>query len=163
MFGSNFHGLAPEGGLRPEKFINLATLGPSALASRGTISISIRMCSVNRCDISISISISIRKRKLFLFLTLMLMPMSRYHKCEPVRHKHKHKHNEAAVFDISGNIIENSAQSLPADLQFQDGVFHRFFGKISRSCSHLSLLFPTAGPFPPLLSYPSSVSTPSKQ
>ena len=46
------------------------------------------------------------------------MFMSRYHKCEPVRHKHKHKHNEAAVFDISGNIIENSAQSLPADLQF---------------------------------------------
>ena len=79
------------------------------------------MCSVNRCDISI------RKRKLFLFLMLMLM--SRYHKCEPVQHKRKH--NEAAVFDISGNIIENSAQSLPADLQFQDGVFYRFFGKIS--------------------------------
>ena len=95
------------------------------------------MRSVNRCDISISISI--RKRKLFLFLMLMLKLMSRYHKCEPVRHKHKHKHNEAAVFDISGNIIENNAQSLPADLQFQDGVFYRFFGKISRSCSHLSL------------------------
>ena len=103
------------------------------------ISISIRMCSVNRCDISMSLSI--RKRKLFLFLMrmLMLMLMSRYHKCELVRHKHEHKHNEAAVFDISGNIIENSAKSLPADLQFQDGVFYRFFGKISRSCSHLSL------------------------
>ena len=37
MFGSNFHGLAPERGLRPDKFINLATLGPSALASRGKI------------------------------------------------------------------------------------------------------------------------------
>ena len=35
--------------------------------------ISIRMCSVNRCDISISISI--RKRELFLFLMLMLMFM----------------------------------------------------------------------------------------
>ena len=103
------------------------------------ISISIRMCSVNRCDIGISISIG--KRNLFPFLMLMLMLMSRYHKCELVRHKHKHKHkhNEAAVFDISRNIIENSAQSLPADLQFQDGVFYRFFGKISPSCSHLSL------------------------
>ena len=35
MFGSISHGLAPERGLRPDKFINLATLGPSALASRG--------------------------------------------------------------------------------------------------------------------------------
>ena len=87
------------------------------------------MCSVNRCDISISISISIRKRKLFLFLMLMLMLMSPYHKCEAVRHKHKHKYSEAAVFGISGNIIENSAQSLPADLQFQDGVFYRFLRK----------------------------------
>ena len=35
MFGSNSHGLAPERGLRPDKFINLATLGPSALAKHG--------------------------------------------------------------------------------------------------------------------------------
>ena len=37
MFGSISHGLAPERDLRPDKFINLATLGPSALASRGII------------------------------------------------------------------------------------------------------------------------------
>ena len=36
-------GLAPLGPARPDKFINLATLGPSALASRGKIGICIRM------------------------------------------------------------------------------------------------------------------------
>ena len=36
IFRSNSRGLAPLGPARPDKFINLATLGPSALASRGT-------------------------------------------------------------------------------------------------------------------------------
>ena len=35
IFRSNSRGLAPLGPARPDKFINLATLGPSALASRG--------------------------------------------------------------------------------------------------------------------------------
>ena len=36
IFRSNWRGLAPLGpSARPDKFINLATLGPSALASRG--------------------------------------------------------------------------------------------------------------------------------
>ena len=35
IFRSNSRGLAPLGLARPDKFINLATLGPSALASRG--------------------------------------------------------------------------------------------------------------------------------
>ena len=48
MFGSNSHGLAPERGLRPDKFINLATLGPSALASRGTKFESPRKSSLRR-------------------------------------------------------------------------------------------------------------------
>ena len=38
FFRSNLHGSAPLGpSARPDKFINLATLGPSALASRGII------------------------------------------------------------------------------------------------------------------------------
>ena len=37
IFRSNSRGLAPLGPARPDKFINLATLGPSALASRGII------------------------------------------------------------------------------------------------------------------------------
>ena len=68
------------------------------------------------------------------------MLMSSYHKCKPVRHKHKH--NEAALFDISGNIIENSAQSLPADLQFQDGVFYRFLGKNSDPLAEAVRIYP---------------------
>ena len=40
IFRSNSRGLAPLGPARPDKFINLATLGPSALASRG-----INICS----------------------------------------------------------------------------------------------------------------------
>ena len=35
IFRLNSRGLAPLGPARPDKFINLATLGPSALASRG--------------------------------------------------------------------------------------------------------------------------------
>ena len=37
IFRSNSRGLAPLGPARLDKFINLATLGPSALASRGNI------------------------------------------------------------------------------------------------------------------------------
>ena len=104
------------------------------------------MSSVNRCDISISISI--RKRKLFLFLMLMLLLMSRYHKCEPVRHKHKHKHkhNEAAVFDISGNIIENSAQSLPADLVSKMASSTDFLEKLAKALRIYPCLYDKASP-----------------
>ena len=47
IFRSNLRGLAPLGPARPDKFINLATLGPSALASRGIIIIIIIIINKN--------------------------------------------------------------------------------------------------------------------